>query len=169
MRIVGGKWAGRDLASPSGRVRPTTEELRAVWLAALAAELKDARCVDLFAGSGALGLEAISRGARSCDFVENNPSAMHALKANVAALRARHQVRVFDRDVIPFVQRLDQMAYDIAFVDPPYGSRKLDRVIERWLAQPFCRILCVEHDPDYAMPLDGQLIVAGESAVTIVQ
>jgi 16S rRNA (guanine966-N2)-methyltransferase len=67
------------------------------------------------------------------------------------------------------VQRLDQMAYDIAFVDPPYGSRKLDRVVERWLAQPFCRILCVEHDPDYAMPLDGQLIVAGESAVTIVQ
>jgi 16S rRNA (guanine966-N2)-methyltransferase len=169
MRIVGGKWAGRDLASPSGRVRPTTEELRAAWLDALQPTLKDTRCVDLFAGSGALGLEAISRGARTCDFVENNPSAMHALKANVAALRARNQVRIFDRDAIPFVEHINQVAYDIGFVDPPYGSRKLDRLIERWLAQPFCRILCIEHAPDYALTLDGERIVRGESAVTIVQ
>src|SRR5688572_19575638 len=132
MRIVGGKWAGRSLVSPSGRVRPTTEDLRARCMELLGAELKDAICLDLFAGSGALGLEALSRGARSCDFVENGASAIHSLKANVAALRARNQVRIFDRDAIPFVERITQTAYDIAFLDPPYGSRKLDRVLKWW-------------------------------------
>ena len=168
MRIIAGKWAGRDLASPSGRVRPTTEDLRAVWMDLLAPNLPGARCVDLFAGTGALGLEALSRGARSCDFVENGAGAMHALKANVAALKARSQVRIFDRDAIPFVERIDQVAYDIAFLDPPYGSRKLDRVIQRWLDLPFSRILAVEHAPDHSIALEGQSRQVGESMVTIV-
>jgi 16S rRNA (guanine966-N2)-methyltransferase len=76
---VNGKWAGRSLVSPAGRVRPTTEELRTVCMELLRNELKGAICVDLFAGSGALGLEALSRGARSCDFVENGASAIHSL------------------------------------------------------------------------------------------
>lgn len=169
MRIVGGRWAGKKLASPSGRVRPTAEELRAEWLDALQKDLKDARCLDLFAGTGALGLEALSRGARSCDFVENNASAMHALKANVAALRVRDQARIFDRDAIPFVERITQIAYDIAFVDPPYGSRKLDRVLARWLEQPFSRILCLEHAPDHELPVKGKRLRVGDSAVTILR
>ena len=104
-------------------------------------EVKDARCLDLFAGTGALGLEALSRGAKSCDFIENGPSAIHSLKANVAALRARNYTRIFDRDAIPFVERITQVAYDVAFADPPYGSRKLDRIIARWIEQPFSIIL----------------------------
>lgn len=169
MRVVGGRYAGRQLASPAGRVRPTTEELRAALMEVLAAELQHARCLDLFAGSGALGLEAVSRGARSCDFVENNPSAMHALKANVAALRLREQVRIFDRDAIPFVERITQQAYDIAFVDPPYGSRKLDRVVQRWLAQPFSAIACFEHAPEHDLPIQGRRMRAGDSVMTIVR
>jgi 16S rRNA (guanine966-N2)-methyltransferase len=169
MRIVGGKYAGRSLTSPSGRVRPTTEELRDAWMDLLAPDLKGARCLDLFAGSGALGLEAISRGAISCDFVENGPAALHSLKANVAALRVRDQVRIFDRDAIPFVRRITQIGYDIAFVDPPYGSRKLDRVIERWLEQPFSRILTVEHAPDHELSVKGKRLTVGESALTIIR
>jgi 16S rRNA (guanine966-N2)-methyltransferase len=132
-------------------------------------ELNGARCLDLFAGTGALGLEALSRGARSCDFVENGESAMHALKANVAALRARDQTRIFDRDAIPFVERIDQIAYDIAFIDPPYGSRKLDRVMRRWLAQPFSRILSVEHPPDHDLSFKGISKRVGDSVVTVVR
>jgi 16S rRNA (guanine966-N2)-methyltransferase len=132
-------------------------------------ELRGARCLDLFAGTGALGLEALSRGATSCDFVENNPSAMHALKANVAALRVRDQVRIFDRDAIPFVERITQIGYDVAFVDPPYGSRKLDRVVQRWLAQPFSRLLCLEHDPDHELPVQGKHLRVGDSAVTVLR
>ena len=84
MRIVAGKHAGRRLTSPGRRVRPTGESVRDRWLGRLAEELGGARVLDLFAGSGALGLEALSRGAKSADFVENGAEALHALKANVA-------------------------------------------------------------------------------------
>jgi 16S rRNA (guanine966-N2)-methyltransferase len=140
--------------------------LRSVWLDLLKNDLQDARCLDLFAGSGALGLEALSRGARSCDFIENGPSAIHALKANVAALHARARSRIFDRDAIPFVERITQIAYDIAFADPPYGSRKLDRVIKRWIEQPFSRILTVEHAADQPLPIRGKSKRIGDSFVT---
>lgn len=167
MRIVGGKWAGRKLTSPGGRVRPTGEELRAAWMELLGSDLEGARCVDLFAGTGALGLEALSRGAKSCDFVENADAAMHSLKANIAALKARKHSRIFERDAIVFVERITQVGYDIAFADPPYGSMKLDRVIKRWMAQPFSRILTVEHAPDHALPRKGRTIRVADSAVTL--
>ena len=108
--------------------------------------------MDLFAGTGALGLEAMSRGASRVDFVENGPASLHALKANVAALRVRKKTRIFKRDTIPFVEALEAGSYDVAFADPPYGSRKLDRVVEQWLRVPFSRILTVEHDRDHQVP-----------------
>src|SRR4051794_24300897 len=112
MRIVGGKWAGRDLTSPNDfRVRPTAEHVRAALLDMLTADVKDARVLDLFAGTGALGLEAISRGAKSCDFVETRPASLHALKANVVRLRAREVSRIFKRDVLPFAAMLEEGAY----------------------------------------------------------
>jgi len=84
MRIVSGKWAGRDLVSPGQSIRPTAEAVRDRWLEILSDSLEGARVLDLFAGSGALGLEALSRGAASVDFVENGSASLHALKANVA-------------------------------------------------------------------------------------
>ena len=168
MRILEGKWRGKDLASPSGRVRPTTEELRALWMKAIEDDLPGARCVDLFAGTGAVGLEALSRGAKSCDFVENNGSAMHALKANVVKVKARDQVRIFDRDAIPFVNRITQIGYDIAFVDPPYDSLKLNRVLERCVQVPFSRIICLEHSLNHELPHSGgRKYTAGDSMLTI--
>jgi len=170
MRIVGGKWAGRNLVSPSGRVRPTAEALRVAWMELLGDALSGARCLDLFAGSGAVGLEALSRGALSCDFVENGAPAIHALKANVAALHARTRSRIFDRDAIPFVERIEQVAYDITFADPPYGSRKLDRVLQRWLDQPFSRILSIEHAFDVRLPVRGKKSErVGDSVVTVLR
>lgn len=167
MRIVGGKWAGRNLASPAGRVRPTSEELRVACMDLLAPHLKGARCLDLFAGSGALGLEALSRGARSCDFVENGAAAIHSLKANVAALKAREKARIFDRDAIPFVERITQTAYDIAFLDPPYGSRKLDRVLGWWREHAFSAILAIEHPVEVVLPVRGKSRRVGDSVMTI--
>lgn len=156
MRIVRGKWSGRDLVSPAGRVRPTSEDVRNRWLTMLASDLDGARILDLFSGSGALGLEALSRGAAAVDFVENGPSSLHALKANVAKFRLGRKARIFKRDAIPFVEELLEGAYDIALVDPPYGSRKLDRVVHRWLEVPFCRILCAEHSEEHRLPGKGK-------------
>jgi 16S rRNA (guanine966-N2)-methyltransferase len=142
MRIVGGRYAGRDLTSPNDfRVRPTAEHVRAALLDILAPDLEDASVLDLFAGSGALGLEALSRGARRCDFVETRPASLHALKANVVALRMKDRSRIFRKDALPFAAALHEGAYDLAFADPPYGSRMLDRVIACWMANRFSRVL----------------------------
>ena len=146
MRIVGGKFAGRDLTSPADfRVRPTAEHVRSAVLDALEPDVPEARVLDLFAGTGALGLEALSRGARSADFVEFRPASLHALRANVAALKLREKTRIFKRDAVQFAAALGADSYDIVFVDPPYESRQLDLVIKSWQAARFSRVLVAEH------------------------
>ena len=146
LRIVGGKYAGRDLTSPADfRVRPTAEHVRAAVLDALAADLPNARVLDLFAGTGALGLEAISRGARTADFVEFRPASLHALRANVAALKLRDRSRIFKKDAVQFAAALSPGSYDIAFVDPPYESRQLDLVLASWTSTGFSSVLIAEH------------------------
>ena len=170
MRIVGGRWAGRSLVSPGGRVRPTAENVRDRWLTMLGPDLDGARILDLFSGSGALGLEALSRGAAKVDFVEDGPSSLHALKANIAKFPIRRRARIFKKDAIPFVERLPARAYDIALADPPYGSRKLDRIVKRWLEVPFCGILCVEHDREQRLPGRGKSHdFGGETRVTVLR
>lgn len=176
---MAGVWAGRDLVSPGQRVRATAEAVRAAWLDALAAHLPGAKVLELFAGSGALGLEALSRGAACADFVESGAAAMHALKANVAALRLRpprpgvsptakrKAVRILKRDAIPLSRELAAGAYDLAFADPPYGSAKLDLVVARWREVPFARVLGVEHAASHVLPEGGWRLEAGDTVVTI--
>jgi 16S rRNA (guanine966-N2)-methyltransferase len=168
MRILAGKHAGRDLTSPKDfRVRPTAEHVRGALLDLLRPDLPGARVLDLFAGTGALGLEALSRGAAKCDFVETRPSSLHALKANIAALRYRDVTRVFKRDAVPFAEALREGAYEVAFADPPYGSRMLDRVIASWTAHRFSGVLAVEHERGHALPRGAVTKVFDDTVVTI--
>jgi 16S rRNA (guanine966-N2)-methyltransferase len=168
VRIVGGTFAGWDLTSPNDfRVRPSAEHVRVALLDMLGTDVTNARVLDLFAGTGALGLEAISRGARSADFVEFRPASLHALRANVAALRLRDRTRIFKRDALPFAAALAPDAYDIVFVDPPYGSRMLDRVLDNWRDRGFSRILAVEHARTHDLPKGAHRRVFEDTAVTI--
>ena len=168
MRIVGGKFAGRDLASPSDfRVRPTAEHVRSALLDLLAADVQGASVLDLFAGTGALGLEALSRGALRCDFVETRPASLHALKANVVALRMKERSRIFKKDALPFAAALRENAYEVAFADPPYGSRMLDRVLASWTATRFARVLAVEHATTHELPRAATHRVFEDTAITI--
>ena len=168
MRIVGGRFAGRDLTPPADpRVRPTAESVRAALLDELARHLPNARVLDLFAGTGALGLEAISRGAASADFVEFRPSSLHALRANIASLHLRECTRVFKRDALPFAAALAADSYDIVFADPPYQSRVLDRLLETWRDRRFARILAVEHAREHRLPTGVFRRSFQDSAVTI--
>jgi len=168
MRIVGGKFAGRTLTSPNDfRVRPTAEHVRAALLDQLGPDLPKARVLDLFAGTGALGLEALSRGAERCDFVEIRPASLHALRANVAALRLREKVRIFKRDALPFAAALAAESYDLAFVDPPYESRMLDRVIDTWRATRFARVLAVEHARAHVLPAGASRRAFDDTLVTV--
>ena len=167
MRIVGGRWAGRDLVSPPDRrVRPTAEGVRDGWMRVLNPHLAGARVIDLFAGSGALGLEALSRDAGAADFVETRPASLHALRANLAALRLKDRCRVFRRDALEFAATLAADRYDIALADPPYRSRMLDRLIETWFDRRFSRVLSVEHAADHELPEGGRRHLFGATAIT---
>ena len=168
MRIVQGRFANRRLTSPGGRVRPTAETVRDRWISLLEPHLEGARVLDLFAGTGAVGLEALSRGARYVDFVENGAESLHALKANVAALRVKDRARIFKRDAIPFVEALPEGAYDIALADPPYLSGKLLRIVEQWRAVPFARILSVEHAVTQELPVRGRFVDVEDTRLTVL-
>lgn len=168
MRIVGGKWAGRHLTSPADRrVRPTAEHVRSAWLDRLEPDLPKARVLDVFAGTGALGLEAMSRGAKFVDFVETRPASLHALKANIAALHARERTRIFRKDVLAFTSALERDRYTLAFADPPYESRMLDRLLEIWSETGFSPVLTVEHSPDHPLPEPADRLRFADSVVSI--
>lgn len=167
MRILKGRWAGRDLVSPGGRVRPTSEAVRDAALSWVEEGLTGARVLDLFAGTGALGLEAVSRGAKTADFVESHGAALHALKANVAAFRLRKRCRIFKKDVFHFLERVEPGAYEVALADPPYTSSMARRVVERWMEVRFADLLLVETARDAELPPGGERRVIGETALTM--
>lgn len=148
-------------------MRPTAEHVRAAMLDMVNDDLADARVLELFAGTGAIGIEALSRGAKSVDFVEFRPDSLHALRANVAALRLRDCTRIFKRDAIPYAAMLGPSSYDIAFADPPYASRQLDRVIGCWKVSLFSRILVVEHAAVHALPRGTSSRAFDETTVTV--
>ena len=106
--------------------------------------LPGSRVVDLFAGAGAMGLEALSRGAASCDFVELYPTNLAALARNMEALEAEG-CRLFRADALRFAAKLEPVAYDIAFADPPYTTHHATRIAALFRERPFARILGVEH------------------------
>jgi 16S rRNA (guanine966-N2)-methyltransferase len=121
VRVVAGTRGGRRLTAPAGRgTRPTSDRVREALFSILG-DVEGLRVVDLFAGSGALGIEALSRGAASAVFVERDPRAARAVRANLEALELEAAVLV--RDAVAALEdaarRGDQ--YDLAFLDPPYG------------------------------------------------
>jgi 16S rRNA (guanine966-N2)-methyltransferase len=149
VRIVAGEFGGRRLALPrDARVRPTADRVREAWMSILAPELPGARVLDLFAGSGALGLEALSRGSASATFVELAPASLEALRANIDALGLAERVTVRRGDALRFVQGLAPGDYDVAFADPPYTTDAAGRLVALFRAAPFARILSVEHPAD---------------------
>jgi 16S rRNA (guanine(966)-N(2))-methyltransferase RsmD len=147
VRIVAGEWGGRRLQAPPGAAtRPTSDRVREALFSVLGARVAGARVLDLFAGSGALGLEALSRGAAAATFVDVAPAAVRAVRSNLAALGAEAEVR--GQDARRFLDGASAAArqYDLVFVDPPYR-----------LAQPLGRELS-ERLPAVLAP--GAVVVA---------
>ncbi len=166
MRIVGGEFGGRRLVVPTdARVRPTADRVREAWMSILGATIPGARVLDLYAGSGALGLEALSRGAVSVEFVELNPPSLDALRANIEALGAGGRARVHRGDALRFAERLGVGAYDLALADPPYSRDAAARLVALFRRAPFARILSVEHRADQRIEGDDTRRY-GDTAVT---
>lgn len=130
LRIIGGEWRGRRLRVPSGSdVRPTPDRVRETLFNWLQAGLPGARCLDLFAGSGALGLEALSRGADHVVFVEQEERLREVLRENVGALPgAEQRSALVADDALGYLARAGP-SFDLVFVDPPYQSRLVPRVL----------------------------------------
>jgi 16S rRNA (guanine966-N2)-methyltransferase len=119
LRVVAGSFKGRRLVAPRGaRTRPTADRVREALFSMLG-EVGGARVLDLYAGSGALGIEALSRGAESATFVDRDPRAVAAIERNLASLGL--EARVARQDVLRFLARTDG-AFDLVFCDPPYDS-----------------------------------------------
>jgi 16S rRNA (guanine966-N2)-methyltransferase len=166
MRIVAGVYGGRRIAVPrDARVRPTSDRVREAWMSILADELAGARVLDLFAGSGALGLEALSRGAGSADFVEMHRASLAALAANIEALGVGVRTRVHRGDAERFIAGLDDGAFDVAFADPPYAIDYASRLAAHFHRAPFARILSIEHRAGLALP-GGETRRYGDTALT---
>lgn len=153
MRIIAGQWRGRRIASPQGRdTRPTADRVREAWMSAAQFELPGANVLDLFAGSGALGLEALSRGAAHATFVEIAARALGALEKNIADLGAGPDTTVVRRDALAWVATLEPLAFDIAFADPPYGQGMAVRLVEIFDRIAFAGQLWIEHGASETVP-----------------
>lgn len=153
LRIIGGELGGRRLASPPARgTRPTRAVVREAWFSALGPELPDASVLDLFAGTGALGIEALSRGAASAEFIESDRRAYRVLRRNLETLALGERSRARRTEVFRYLADIDGRGFDIALADPPYDTGAAHRLVDVWLERPFAGILCVEHAPT---ELDG--------------
>jgi 16S rRNA (guanine(966)-N(2))-methyltransferase RsmD len=121
MRVVAGRYGGRRLIAPPGTAtRPTSDRVRESLFSVLGPSVQDARVLDLFAGSGALGLEALSRGAASAVFVDRSPRAIAAIEANLEALELDAQVHRMEARAALRDALTRHEAYDLVFLDPPY-------------------------------------------------
>lgn len=120
----------------------------------LGAAIPGARVLDLYAGSGALGLEALSRGAVHAEFVELGAASLRALQANLDALGVLKRSRVHKGDALRFARTLSPRAFDIAFADPPYDHDAAADLVALFRQTPFARILSVEHRATLALPGD---------------
>lgn len=153
MRVITGSRRGRKLKTlDSFDTRPTTEMVKEAVFSAIQFDIPGANVLDLFAGSGQMGIEALSRDASHCVFVDSNPAAAEIVRANVAACEFTDKSNVFMRDSIDYLIKT-KGGFDIVFLDPPYGSglieKSLDHLDGKLNAGAF--VVC-EHEKELGLP-----------------
>ncbi|MBI2381331.1 MAG: 16S rRNA (guanine(966)-N(2))-methyltransferase RsmD [Gammaproteobacteria bacterium] len=163
LRIIAGEHRGRRLKFPDGEgLRPTPDRVRETVFNWLAAWVPGAHALDLFAGSGALGFEALSRGAESVTWVELNPAAAAQIEANVQLLRGQERGRVLKASALAVLEQAPARAYDLVFLDPPFGKDWLPGICARleqggWLAEGAFVYVESEAGLELAQPESWQL------------
>lgn len=158
LRIVAGEFRGRRIEAPPGRsTRPTREEVREAWFNVLGERVVGARVLDLFAGSGALGLEALSRGATHVHFVESSRAVLEVLKLNIETLGVASRTEVSRADALTLVSAPERVAagsWDLVLADPPYGVDAAPELVSAFSHGSFTGILCVEHAAGVDFPVE---------------
>lgn len=168
MRIIAGEFGGRVLrAARKSSTRPTADRVKEAWMSIIQGDVAGSRALDLFAGTGSLGLEAISRGASHVDLVDVDRASVETIKTNVAALGVQSRCKVIQQDAIRFARRLEASAYDLAFADPPFRSEYATRLLQIYADTPFARVLGIEHRA--SLELTGHRTeVYGDTAITFL-
>jgi 16S rRNA (guanine966-N2)-methyltransferase len=156
MRVIAGRFRSRKLEAPPGvSTRPTSDRLRETLFNVLAPTLNDAVFLDLYAGSGAVGIEALSRGAREVYFAESDRKAARAIRDNLKSLEIEEGTELLEREVMVALRLLDSQAVraDVAFLDPPYGSHGAYEQVLGFLSQSRLlhaeSIVIAEHDKHF--------------------
>ena len=146
IKVIGGKYRSRNLLTPIEGTEPTKNRVREALMSALMDSLPGATVLDLFAGSGALGIECLSRGARSAYFVDVSASTLMVVKKNLSSLgeETRH---CYGEDYLHFLSRQDLPVFDIVFLDPPYADKDayqkaVSLLLERNLLSEYGVIVC---------------------------
>ncbi len=130
LRIIGGQWRGRKFSFPDHPgIRPTPDRVRETLFNWLQHAVHGARCLDLFSGSGALGLEALSRGAKTVDFVEQDHASASAIRNHLETLQATENETVQITDALQFLSHKPEKPYDLIFLDPPFSVGLLETVL----------------------------------------
>lgn len=155
LRIIGGDWRSRRLTFPAvGGVRPTPARVRETLFNWLMPVVPGARCLDLFAGSGVLGLEALSRGAQQVTFVDHTRALADALKSNLTLLRS-DTTTIACQDVVAFLSQPATRPMDIVFMDPPFRQGWLDRLLPLIAEQDWVQSgswVYIEHESELTTP-----------------
>lgn len=127
LRIIGGKWRSRQLLFPGvSALRPTPDAVRETVFNWLAPMIQGSRCLDMYAGSGALGFEAVSRGAMSAVLVEKNPKVVKALQKNRQMIDRHNQLKVVACEALQYLSTVSRQ-FDIVFLDPPFATDELEK------------------------------------------
>ncbi len=153
MRVVAGKLKGKRLSSPDGKdVRPTPDMVKEALFSAIQFDIEGRRVLDLFAGSGQLGIEALSRGAESVVFVDSSKESVKLIKSNIEGCGLGDTSRVYNSDFAHFCA-VSGDEFDIVFIDPPYASGLYDAAIKAVLPllSSFAMVIC-EHPPEVSLP-----------------
>lgn len=130
MRIISGKYKGREIKGYNIEgTRPTMDRVKESLFASIQNYVKGSICLDLFAGSGGLGIEALSEGAQSCYFVDNNKIVIDALKKNLTSLKVEEDYFLIKKDYVEALKTFD-MKFDIIFLDPPYHLNMMNNAID---------------------------------------
>lgn len=130
MRVISGTARGKNLLPVSGMdTRPTTDRVKESIFNIIQTQVRGARVLDLFAGTGQMGIEALSRGAKHADFVDQSKNAADSIRKNIAGARVEERASVHVGEACEFVKKRTSKSYDIIFLDPPYGGELLQRIL----------------------------------------
>ncbi|MDA2935387.1 16S rRNA (guanine(966)-N(2))-methyltransferase RsmD [Acidobacteria bacterium AH-259-D05] len=130
MRIIGGKYRGRRLAKVQADLRPSSDRLRETLFSIVSDAVKDSVWVEPFAGSGAVGIEALSRGARQLIINDRSSESLQLIRKNLKICQVEKGYQIHQRDVFVFLKKLDVPAIDFLFLDPPYGFGRYQKLLK---------------------------------------